>query len=72
MEAFRENSYEGKKIEERSDLLKINGSIFVSQGSAIGKNGKDDAKILVVGNPANTNALMVKMQLEKNLNSGWL
>jgi malate dehydrogenase len=52
--------YEGKKIEERSDLLKINGGIFVSQGSAIGKNGKDDAKILVVGNPANTNALIGK------------
>ena len=52
--------YEGKKIEERSDLLKINGGIFVNQGSAIGKNGKDDAKILVVGNPANTNALIGK------------
>jgi malate dehydrogenase len=52
--------YEGKKIEERSDLLKINGGIFVNQGSAIGKYGKDDAKILVVGNPANTNALIGK------------
>ena len=52
--------YEGKKIEERSDLLKINGGIFVNQGSAIGKYAKDDAKILVVGNPANTNALIGK------------
>ena len=52
--------YEGKKIEERSDLLKINGGIFVKQGEAIGKNGKNDAKILVVGNPANTNALIGK------------
>jgi malate dehydrogenase len=52
--------YEGKKIEERSDLLKINGGIFVGQGKAIGKNGKEDAKILVVGNPANTNALIGK------------
>ncbi|MDC1377319.1 malate dehydrogenase [Gammaproteobacteria bacterium] len=52
--------YEGKKIEERSDLLKINGSIFVNQGKAIGSNAKDDAKILVVGNPANTNALIGK------------
>ena len=52
--------YEGKKIEERSDLLKINGGIFVGQGIAIGKNGKEDAKILVVGNPANTNALIGK------------
>ncbi|MDA9046165.1 malate dehydrogenase [Gammaproteobacteria bacterium] len=52
--------YEGKKIEERSDLLKINGGIFVNQGKAIGGNAKDDAKILVVGNPANTNALIGK------------
>ena len=52
--------YEGKKIEERSDLLKINGGIFVNQGKAIGSNAKDDAKILVVGNPANTNALIGK------------
>ena len=52
--------YEGKKIEERSDLLKINGGICVNQGSAIGKYAKDDAKILVVGNPANTNALIGK------------
>ena len=40
--------------------LKINGGIFVNQGSAIGKYAKDDAKILVVGNPANTNALIGK------------
>ena len=52
--------YEGKKIEERSDLLKINGGIFVGQGEAIGNNAKEDAKILVVGNPANTNALIGK------------
>ena len=52
--------YEGKKIEERSDLLKINGGIFVSQGESIGKNAKVNAKILVVGNPANTNALIGK------------
>ena len=52
--------YEGKKIEERSDLLKINGGIFVNQGQAIGENGKNNAKILVVGNPANTNALIGK------------
>ena len=58
--------YEGKKIEERSDLLKINGGIFVNQGSAIGKYGKDDAKILVVGNPANTNALIGKNAAAKD------
>ena len=50
--------FNGKKIEERSDLLQINGGIFVGQGQAIGKYGKPDAKILVVGNPANTNALI--------------
>ena len=52
--------YNGKKIEERADLLQINGGIFVNQGKAIGSNAKDDAKILVVGNPANTNALIGK------------
>ena len=52
--------YEGKKIEERSDLLKINGGIFVKQGESIGKNAKKNAKILVVGNPANTNAIIGK------------
>ena len=50
--------FNGKKIEERADLLQINGSIFVDQGQAIGRFGKSDAKILVVGNPANTNALI--------------
>ncbi len=50
--------YKGKKIEERSDLLKINGGIFVDQGKAIGEFGNENAKILVVGNPANTNALI--------------
>ena len=50
--------FNGKKIEERADLLQINGGIFVGQGHAIGKYGKSNAKILVVGNPANTNALI--------------
>ena len=50
--------FNGKKIEERADLLQINGGIFVGQGQAIGRYGKSDAKILVIGNPANTNALI--------------
>ena len=50
--------FNGKKIEERADLLQINGGIFVDQGQAIGRFGKSDAKILVVGNPANTDALI--------------
>ena len=61
---------DGKKIEERSDLLKINGGIFTSQGSAIGEFAKTNAKILVVGNPANTNALIGKNQAN-NPNQQW-
>ena len=55
---------DGKKIEERSDLLKINGGIFTAQGEAIGKLAQKDAKILVVGNPANTNALIGRTKSE--------
>ena len=55
---------DGKKIEERSDLLKINGGIFTDQGEAIGKLAQEDAKILVVGNPANTNALIERTKSE--------
>ena len=50
--------YQGKKLEERSDLLKINGDIFVEQGKAIGANAAADCSVLVVGNPANTNCLI--------------
>ena len=63
--------YNGKKIEERSDLLSINGGIFVDQGKAIGAYGKDNAKILVVGNPANTNALIGKDAANNNSQT-WL
>jgi len=55
---------DGKKIEERSDLLKINGGIFTDQGEAIGKLAQKDANILVVGNPANTNALIGRTKSE--------
>ena len=41
---------------ERSDLLEANGGIFKLQGSALNKNANRDVKVLVVGNPANTNA----------------
>ena len=61
---------DGKKIEERSDLLKINGGIFTDQGSAIGELAKSDAKILVVGNPANTNAL-IGMHSANNSSQHW-
>ncbi len=43
---------------ERSDLLSANGAIFTGQGRAIGSVAKPDVKVLVVGNPANTNALI--------------
>lgn len=43
---------------ERSDLLGINGKIFVEQGKAIQNNAASDVRILVVGNPCNTNCLI--------------
>jgi malate dehydrogenase len=43
---------------ERSDLLSANGGIFKPQGQAIAANAKKNIKVLVVGNPANTNALI--------------
>jgi len=43
---------------ERADLLEANGSIFGPQGEAINAGAADDVRILVVGNPANTNALI--------------
>src|SRR2546430_12140514 len=43
---------------ERKDLLGINGKIFIGQGQAIQKNAASDARILVVGNPCNTNCLI--------------
>ena len=61
---------DGKKIEERSDLLRINGGIFTSQGKAIGELAQEDAKILVVGNPANTNALIGRTK-SNNLTQSW-
>jgi len=43
---------------ERADLLEANGAIFKPQGEAINAGAADDVRILVVGNPANTNALI--------------
>jgi malate dehydrogenase len=43
---------------ERRDLLEANGGIFKPQGQAINDNAADDVKVLVTGNPANTNALI--------------
>jgi len=43
---------------ERGDLLEANGAIFTVQGKAINDKAADDVKVLVVGNPANTNAII--------------
>jgi len=43
---------------ERKDLLGINGKIFIGQGQAIEKNAASDVRVLVVGNPCNTNCLI--------------
>jgi malate dehydrogenase len=45
---------------ERSDLLEANGAIFKPQGEAINSGAADDIRVLVVGNPANTNCLIAK------------
>ena len=45
---------------ERADLLEANGGIFGPQGKAINDNASKDVKVLVVGNPANTNALIAQ------------
>jgi malate dehydrogenase len=43
---------------ERKDLLGINGKIFTGQGQAIARNGAADVRVLVIGNPCNTNCLI--------------
>jgi len=45
---------------ERSDLLKINGGVFTTQGRMINDNASDDVRVFVVGNPCNTNCLIAK------------
>ncbi len=47
---------------ERSDLLKDNGKIFVGQGKSISENAADDCRIVVVGNPCNTNCMIAASQ----------
>src|SRR3984893_11159394 len=43
---------------ERKDLLGINGKIFIGQGQAIERNASADVRVLVIGNPCNTNCLI--------------
>jgi malate dehydrogenase len=51
-------SFPRKQGMERKELLGINGKIFVGQGQALAKNAARDVRILVVGNPCNTNCLV--------------
>ena len=50
-----------KQGQERGDLLKMNGGIFVGQGKALAKNAAQDVRIHIVGNPCNTNCLVAYM-----------
>ena len=54
---------------ERKDLLEANGAIFTVQGKALSDNAASDVRILVVGNPANTNAL-IAMNNAANIPNG--
>ena len=56
--AFLVGSMPRKAGMERADLLSANGGIFGPQGEALNAGAADDIKVLVVGNPANTNALI--------------
>lgn len=56
--AFLVGSVPRKDGMERNDLLGINGKIFTGQGEAIGRSAADDVRVLVVGNPCNTNCLI--------------
>ena len=51
---------------ERKDLLSINGGIFTGQGESIARNAADDSRVLVVGNPCNTNALIGSTAAARN------
>lgn len=56
---------------ERSDLLNINGGIFTVQGKAIDENADANCKILVVGNPCNTNCLIAMNQAKRIPRKNW-
>ena len=58
--AFLVGSVPRKEGMERGDLLKINGGVFTVQGQALSNNAKPGCKVLVVGNPCNTNAFIAK------------
>src|SRR6195256_1218740 len=56
---------------ERKDLLGINGKIFIGQGQAIEKNAASDVRVLVIGNPCNTNCLIAMNNAKKIPRDRW-
>jgi malate dehydrogenase len=56
---------------ERKDLLSINGKIFTGQGRAIAKHAAPDVRILVVGNPCNTNCLIARSNAKDVPDDRW-
>ena len=56
---------------ERKDLLNINGKIFTGQGKAIAANAASDVRVLVVGNPCNTNCLIAKSNAPEVPSDRW-
>lgn len=56
---------------ERGDLLNINGKIFTGQGQAIAKNAAKDVRVLVVGNPCNTNCLIAMNNAKELPSDRW-
>jgi malate dehydrogenase len=56
---------------ERKDLLGINGKIFIGQGQAIRKNAAADVRVLVVGNPCNTNCLIAMNNAKEIPSDRW-
>src|SRR6478752_3458366 len=57
--------------EQRADLIRKNGPIFVGQGKAIAKNAASDVRVLVVGNPCNTNCLIAMNNAKSVPNDRW-
>jgi len=56
---------------ERKDLLGINGKIFIGQGQAIEKNAAADVRVLVIGNPCNTNCLIAMHNAKEIPHDRW-
>ncbi len=56
---------------ERNDLLRVNGGIFVGQGKALNENAGKDVRVIVVGNPCNTNCLIAMHNAPKIPRERW-